>query len=246
MICLGVLFVLAVLAYSTLYFGFVQGQEFAADSFSRRQFSFYEIPLIRLQVTPIDRQDVTNDLELYLIAQKLVVDLKKPPAAKRWDLVIAERGLVPEARRLVSQGDARILCEYLDASDDKGNRIWLDWSKQHLEAAKVVWPAVGKVAGQELYAFAPELLVLARDTSDPKQVQAELDSYLAEKYLAFGNMQQQLGNHEAAIEVFTEVLVHSPSRVEAFLGRAKSLTSLGKAQKASTDLAQAQQLQGRR
>src|SRR5687767_2566698 len=125
MIFVGLVFVVAVFIYSTLYFGFVEGQEFAADSFNRREFSFYQIPVIGLQITPIDRRDVTNDLEKYLVTQKLIATRTTTMVPKRWDLIYARRGYATNPQQLLSQGEARILCEYLDASDAKGNHIWL-------------------------------------------------------------------------------------------------------------------------
>ena len=242
MVGVGTLLILAALVYSTFYFGLVRGQEFAADSFNRREFSFYQIPLVGLQITPINRRDITNDLESYLIAQKFIAGPSPSAATKRWDLVLAHRGFVPDEQRPLSQGEARILCEYLDAGDAKGNHIWLDWTKNNSAIAKVVWPAVAQVARQELYFFAPELLICARNATNAVELQRELDALLADKYLAFGNIQQQLDHHEEAVELFTSALVHAPARVEALVARAKSLTSLGKSDKASADVKQAERL----
>ena len=44
--------VLFVLAYMTLTFGRIQGEEFSPDVFRRREFSYYEIPLLGWQVWP--------------------------------------------------------------------------------------------------------------------------------------------------------------------------------------------------
>jgi hypothetical protein len=242
---IGLLFVIAVCIYSTLYFGFIRGQEFAADSFTRREFSFYRIPLLGLQITPIHRQDVTNDLESYLVANKLIAPRATPEAKKRWDLVVAQRGFVDDSHRLLSQGEARILCEYLDAGDEKGKRIWLDWTKTHESIAKVVWPYVAEVARQELYLFVPDLLIMARNAKDESQLRDDLEQLLADKYLAFGRIQQQLNNHEAAVELFTSAIGHagdSPLRVDMLIARAKSFTSLGKTKNAADDQVQAEKL----
>jgi tetratricopeptide (TPR) repeat protein len=187
---------------------------------------------------------VTNDLESYLVNQKVIAARNTPEPKNRWDLIVAQRGLVAESDRVLSQGEARILSEYLDAEDAKGKRIWLDWSKNHPSLAKVVWPAVAQVARQELYLFVPELLILARNATDAAQLQSEIDQLLADKYLAFGRIQGQLSNHEAAVELFTSALTHAPTRAEVFVARSKSLSSLGKKDKAAADQLQAERVQG--
>ena len=58
--------VLFVLAYMTLTFGRIQGEEFSPDVFRRREFSYYEIPLLGLQVWPITHTESTGPLENYL------------------------------------------------------------------------------------------------------------------------------------------------------------------------------------
>lgn len=242
---LSLFFGLLVITYITFYFGYIEGQEFASDTFTRRQFYYYEIPLVGLQVTPITRSMTSNDLEVHLGSNGLVPALTSGQQSGRWDLVMATRGIIPESRQVVGQGEARVLCECLDAQDAKNDYIWLDWTKNNTELAKVVWPAVAKLARQELYIFVPDLLLHARAASDPKSLKTELDALLADKYLAFAQVQQQLGAHEQAIELYTEVLNHSPTSARALVGRAKSLTSLGKGDKASADLAQAQSLGAR-
>jgi hypothetical protein len=224
---IGLLFVGAALVYSVRYFGYVHGQEFAADNFNRREFSFYQIPVVGWQITPIDRRDITNDLENYLANQKIISPLSTPAAKKRWDLILAQHGYMSNSR-IVSQGEARILCEYLDAKDSKGDQIWLDWTKNNLSIAKVVWPAVAQVARQELYLFAPELLIRARNAKEPGEFQQQIDQLLAEKYLTFGMIQQQLNNHAAAVELFNSALVHAPAHAETLAARAKSSATLEK------------------
>jgi hypothetical protein len=242
---LSLLVALLVLAYITFYFGYIEGEEFSSDTFTRRRFYYYEIPLVGLQVTPINRSMTSNSLELHLGSKGLVPALTSQQQSGRWDLVMATRGIIPESRQVIGQGEARVLCECLDSQDSKKENIWLDWTIKNDELAKVVWPVVAKLARQELYIFVPELLLHARAATDPKALKAELDALLAEKYLAFAQVQQRLGSHEQAIELYTEVLNHSPTSAEALVGRAKSLTSLGKGDKASADLAQAQSLGAR-
>jgi hypothetical protein len=220
--------VIVVMGYAILFFGSVVGQEFAPDSFARREFSFREIPLLGLQITPIYRRDVTNSLEAHLTGNQFISAPKSPAANTRWDLVVARRSPLADVGRIISQGDARILCEYLDAHDSNDQSIWLEWTEKHPELARVVWPVVARVARQELYIFAPDLLMLARNATDASHLKAELDVLLAEKYAAFGLTQQQLGNHAAAMELFADALSLVPGHAGAADGRAQSQAALGK------------------
>jgi hypothetical protein len=224
---LGLLFAAGVVVYSVVFFGHVRGQEFAPHSFARREFSYFEIPLVGLQISPVFRQDVTNDLESHLAGEKLVAGSKKT-SAERWDLVVARRGTSQVELRIISQGNARILCEYLDAQDSRQAYIWLDWTNRNPELAKVVWPAVARLARQDLYVFAPELLRRASQATDPVQLQTDMNGWLVERYLAFGRIQQQLSNHEAAVELFTAALQLVPSHADAQAQRAQSLSALGR------------------
>jgi hypothetical protein len=134
------------------------------------------------------------------------------------------------------------LCEYLDATDSQGASIWLQWTEQQPELAKVIWPVVARLARQEHYFLIPEILVLARNSTNATGLLAEVHRALADKYVSFGRTQQLLNNHAAAIEFFTGALELVPSCGEALVGRAESLTSLGKSDMASADLAHAQRL----
>lgn len=213
---LGLFLVGIVVLYAVLYFGSVKGEEFSPDSFRRRRFAFLELPLIRVQITPIHHTDTTNDLEKHLTTKKLLPKPAKPE--NRWDLVAASQGIHSR-----TQGDAGILCQYLDAVDQDGDSIWLTWSKENVELAKVVWPAVAKVARQELYSFIPELFVLARSATTPDQLQQRIDQTLADRYLLTAETMQALEQHDAAAELFAEVLHHAPDHAETVLERDKTV-----------------------
>jgi hypothetical protein len=213
---LGLLLIGIVLVYAVLYFGSVNGEEFSPDSFKRRRFAYWELPLFGIQITPIRHTDNTEDLERYLVAEKLLPKAAQPE--NRWDLVMASVG-----KRSLTQGDARILCLYLDAKSKDGDSVWLKWSEDHVEMAKVLWPAIAKVARQELYSFVPDLFVLARSSTAPDQLQQMIDQALADKYYLTAETMAALDQKEIATELFAEVLHHAPDRAEAVRGRDKSL-----------------------
>ena len=91
----------------TVLFGHVHGEEFAPDTFERRAYSYFELPVLRIQVTPVRRSVSRPDLEQTLVDRHYIT-VKNPP--ERWDFVVSYR--VGETWR---EGDARILSQYLDA-----------------------------------------------------------------------------------------------------------------------------------
>ena len=151
---------------ATLMFGAVGGEEFCPDTFSRRSFLYYELPLVGLQITPIRRRDETQDLEKHLTKHNYVPSGK---AAPQWHLVNSMRSGVSRVR-----GDAAILCEYLDANADKRDSYWKAWTEQHPELAKILWPAVAQTASRKLYFFVPDLFDLR--TGRPTQPRSNATS----------------------------------------------------------------------
>lgn len=246
LLLIGLVLTVMAVVFSTFVLGRVNGEEFSPDNFTRRTFSYFEVPLLGLQVSPIYRNDRTNSLESFLTTGKLVKEIKTTDDQRRWDLVVAARGSDSQDQQMLGQGDARILCSYLDAEGPKKDSIWLDWSKQHPALAKLLWSTVAKLARQELYPFIPELFDAARSTTDPAALRQRMDELLSQRYHEFARAQQQLGNHEAAVELFTEAIQHAPQMVEAFSGRAASLISLGQPDRAAADSAQARTLASER
>src|SRR5262245_22012536 len=96
------------LAYSlTTTFGTVRGVEFCPQTFERRAYSFYEVPVLGIMVTAKVHEDVSTAAETALTTQKFVT----PPAGGQqdWHIVAGSRGT-----RTWRKGDASILVGYLD------------------------------------------------------------------------------------------------------------------------------------
>ena len=148
-----------ILGFMVLSFGHVTGSEFTPDRFARRDFAFYRIPLIRLQVSPVVRWDTTNDLETHLTQQKIIPKL---PAPKRWDVVSVWAGSRNQ------KADAAILCRYLDTENDQGKLVWLEWTKSDQKRAKPFWNAVHHAAKLKVYYLVPDLFELAGSHEDEK------------------------------------------------------------------------------
>jgi tetratricopeptide (TPR) repeat protein len=211
--------------YVTLFFGIVVGREFSPQLLQRREFRYYEIPVIRLKVTPISRSDETSQLVRYLVGEG-ILQAKSPPDAVRWDLVQAHRGVLEERANLIAQGDALILCRYLDAEDDERGKLWLQWSKKHPPLAKILWPVIAKLAREELYVFIPDVLAIVQETADPAELRSQINQVLLRKYLALADCQRELGRHEQAVELYSEALKLDPESTAAQAGRTKSASML--------------------
>ena len=93
--------------WELLLYGHVSGEEFAPDTFERRVYSYFELPVLRIQVTPVRRTVSRPQLEQTLVDSKYIT-INSPP--RRWDFVISHR--LGEKWR---EGDAQILSQYLDA-----------------------------------------------------------------------------------------------------------------------------------
>jgi hypothetical protein len=156
-----------VLLLVTFIFGAVSGTEFNPQTFERRMFGFHEIPLLRLQVTPLWRVEANGGVEQLVTTQNYVT-----PDAKNTD----EWHLIAMVRRNYKQPptDVQILARYLDAKDEEDDSYWANWSTKHPEMAAIFWPEVARLARLEQYVLLPPLFELARNAQDIKQFQSDL------------------------------------------------------------------------
>jgi hypothetical protein len=188
---------------STRIFGWVSGEEFSPDSFQRRRFSYYEIPLIHLQITPVSRESSTNPLENHLATDMLGQSAVEP----RWDLVWARQGAQsPEF------GDASILCAYLDARDSNGDLFWKTWTEKNPQLAKKLWTTVLELAQQQLYLLVPDVFALAAQATDAASLEQNIGQLLADRYELLARTQVQRGNAQLARQLAEEGLRYAPQR----------------------------------
>jgi hypothetical protein len=159
---------------ATLTFGGVHGTEFCPQTFDRRSYSYYELPIVRIQVTGERHEDLTGATEVFLTSKKYIT----PAASGRqdWHVLVGSRG-----SKLRQPGDAGLLITYLDAMDSKDEHRWARWSEDHADLAKVFWPAVQELALHDKYIFVPDLFDLAKSISEAAQLKKELDRLVAEK-----------------------------------------------------------------
>jgi hypothetical protein len=152
------------LAGIVYFLGQVQGREFAASHFEIRRFSFTEIPLLRMQITPIQRVSETSGLQSYLVTSSLISRPAGQPAD--WDIVELTR-----FGASTSPADAKLLTDFLDTDAThysvQSQRYWHQWSIQNPKHAAILWPLVQKLAQRELYVLVPSVFQIA-DSAAPR------------------------------------------------------------------------------
>jgi hypothetical protein len=214
---LGILGATLLVFIATVTFGAVHGTEFCPQTFERRSYSYYEIPLVRWQITGEKHEDLTGATEKTITSNNL---LPAPPGPKKdWHVLMGSRGT-----RLRRPGDAGILMQYLDATEgDSGMHRWDNWTEHDKtkDLANVLWPAVQQLALRERYIFVPDLFDLAKNYDDPKALQAEINRTLANRLLFVAQMQSQLGNGEAALKLLGEAAAFDPENASITQTKAK-------------------------
>jgi len=222
--CAGV-----VLLLGTLRYGLVQGDEFAPDTFQRRTYWYYELPLVRIKVTPVKRRVDRHQLERLLVAKQYITP-NAPP--KRWDLIEARRG-----GKAWRQGDAQILTLYLDAYDADKNwtSFWETWTTAHPTLAGVLWPEIAALARRDLYWMIPPLFEQAVGHDTAASLRGDLNLLLARNYDSLAVAEVELGNLNTAIRFYSQALRHQPGRVDSLRGRAACYDKLGDNDEAAED-----------
>jgi len=172
--------VISTLALSLLTFfivytqGHVTGREFAPSHFQLRKFSFYEIPLLHLQITPIRRSGETLPAATYVRQSTLINSPKGAP--KDWNLVFLSRGLSG-----TTPADAQLLIDQLEMYG-QSDPFWRKWSIDHPKHAAIVWPHVQRLAQRELYVLVPMVLELAQKEMPADSLATKIDDLLKRQY----------------------------------------------------------------
>ena len=170
--------------------GYVEGVEFSPTHFQSRRFTFYEIPVLHWQITPIDRESTTPDTAISLTQKKLIT----PPAGAPtiWHLVSLKRGSTPAVN-----DDAALLMQQLRFVAD-GDVVWRKWSNDHPELAKILWPTIAKLSERELYVLMPRLFEMVRQIKDPAAFQTLISGYLQTEYASLIRDMRDAGQDELA------------------------------------------------
>jgi hypothetical protein len=187
---LGVVVLMGVLYLATLIFGSIGGEEFSPQTFQRRTFSFFQIPLVQLKISGIDRVTVTGAVENHLINNKLIPTTNDP---EKWDLV-----RLTKATSIQAVEDPQVLVHYLTAEDGGGGLVWLKWSEAHPEGAQALWPVVAELARQGLYTNLPTFFELARRVEDPQELQRRIAAKRKSLYQELADRAESRGKAELA------------------------------------------------
>lgn len=189
---IGVVLLAGVLFVSTQIFGHIHGEEFSPQTFTRRRFVYYQIPLIRWKVTPIYRDPKAGAVEDHVIAEKLVASAN---AATTWDLIYTQQG----ASASRTEGEAQVLAMYLDATDAGSAYIWQKWSEENPKSAAVFWPVVMALAQEGLYLQLPPLFHTARETQSVAELQTRLQAEVTKLYTELAERETRRGNTSRAL-----------------------------------------------
>ncbi len=205
---LGGLFAIVIVGIVVRTQGRVSGVEFTPTHFQQREFSFYEIPILHLQITPIKRRSSTPATALYLRQNSLVKIAKGPPTDDSWHVVSVSRGLA--GQRPI---DAKLLVDQLEAQP-QSDPFWEKWSIDNPEHAKVLWPVIQKLAQRELYVLIPKVFELARQDSQPDELAERIDEYLRQEYSQLITDMRDANRDELADGLVAEILADFPDDPE--------------------------------
>ena len=162
------LIVCAVLILVTLIFGQVTGEEFCPNTFEQRRFHYFQIPILRTQVTGMKRKDMA--LGMASTVEDHASNVDSAATVKNWDLVSSKR---VSAQQWL--GDAKILCDLLTIRGKKGGYLWQTWSEKYPHLADRFWPIVADTAQAGSYILMPDLFELAQQAGFDSATSVEKD-----------------------------------------------------------------------
>lgn len=201
------------------FFGQVEGREFAPSHFEIRRFSFIEIPLLRLQITPIRRFSESSVLQSYLNTSSLITRPPGQPTA--WHLVELSRFGVP-----TQPADAKLLTDFLKipysgfamrrGAAAQSDLYWHQWSIGHPEHAAVLWPQIQKLAERELYLLIPDVFQIAdaavadATAQSVAAMRTRLRAFLIESYASLIDDMRAAGMDDVAESLRREAATDYP------------------------------------
>jgi hypothetical protein len=201
------------------------GEEFSPDDFSRRSFSYVQVPYLKLTIIGKSYEDTTPALEQVMVSDGLIPSVKKIP--KTWHLIQDSGSTVDGYPSF--ECDARILVDYLDLVDTEGNSCWESWNQEYPESAKIFWPLVAEMARDEMYLAIPGIMRLALEIErdEPGEFEDRLTQIAAADYLQFGIIDQKKKRLRRALVRLTKSTEMDPS-TDADRHRDEVLKQLGK------------------
>ncbi len=171
-------------------FGLVEGEEFSPDAFRRRKFSYYQLPMFQLQITPVNRVDVPQDVD-----EMIAKAIKAPginSTSNTWEI---SKLLLPGGK-ISWEGESKILCDYLDLKNSEKSWIWEKWADKHPDMAKALWPIVADVARKGMYILIPDILEIAENADNVGELTGRIDEFLAIESEKLGDDYEAIGKIE--------------------------------------------------
>lgn len=152
--------------------GWTHGVEFSPDDFSRRSFTYNQMPWVGWTIQGKEYVDRTNSLEKGLISDGLIKSVNNSPQV--WHLTEDTSSI--SGNQVPAECDARFLTGYLDLRGAEGDLYWEAWNDEHPKLAKILWPIVADLARNEDYLKIPPLMRMAMGQSkdDPESFQLKL------------------------------------------------------------------------
>tara|TARA_R110002049_G_scaffold4601_4_gene31910 strand:+ start:154995 stop:155651 length:657 start_codon:yes stop_codon:yes gene_type:complete len=183
--------------------GYVEGQEFSPTHFQARDFHFYEIPLLHVQMTPIRRSSSTPAVATY-VRQNALIKPVPTGAPDQWHLVHLSRGYSDEV-----PADAEMLINQMNLKTD-GKPYWRSWSTERPEHAKRFWPVIQRLAQRELYVLMPRLFEIAQQAGTPQQLALEIEADLRQNYVEMIRDMRAAGRDDLAEQLYAEAQADYP------------------------------------
>ncbi len=133
--------------------GLVVGEEFSPQTFSSREFHYYQIPGLKWRLSSTYVDSASGTLACSATISKHIASSVPNP---RWDLISYRMGTSTEVR-----AEAAILVEYLRDSAWQASSPWVQWTNEHPTLAAELWPTVHGLAIHHGYSNIPELMDFA-------------------------------------------------------------------------------------
>ena len=172
LVCAVLVFVLVIGTLAGLA-GIIRGVEFSPRSWERRRFSMFELPLIGWRVGPALYRQLPDDLITYLSTQSWW-----PGGSSEGDLFVV---MSAGGRGRSWTGDAEIMSEFLGVDPREGPSVWLGWSREHPDLARVLWPEVFHVVQEGRYDVVPDLFQAALGSWSPEALGVRLVDIRSER-----------------------------------------------------------------
>lgn len=170
-----------------------------------REFSFYEIPILHIQITPI-RRTTRGNPTINQIRQKSLTVPRGQPADDQWDLVYLSRGLSG-----TTPADPKLLIDQLQDYQSYDSNYWGKWNTSNPKQAAILWPIIQKLSVRELYVLIPSILEVARADLSPAELKTEIDALLIKEYKSLVEDMRQAGRSELANSLLSEAIADYPN-----------------------------------